>query len=326
MDSETAALIIVIQLQDIAEIHGRRKGKEREGAPDPDSYLAWDLYRDELERDARTLSDQCLARSISRAVYLDGPALAISKAEEDIAIQDRQLAYQLSGSRPQTPLPAVIPTVNIGEELATQFAAWNAFGLEGEAEDIGGRMFDRETGESSQSNPTSSRYQGPGVAGCVACGDFKKTSKLMRATCGHSYCMDCINELFEHATKDESLFPPRCCRSLIPLSNARPYLDSGLIKRFERKAVELKTPNRTYCHNATCSEFIPLENIDGDRATCVACLRVTCAICKAWAHDGDCPKDPALESLMAVATEAGYQKCHKCKRLVELDTGCNHMT
>ncbi|KAI9767694.1 MAG: hypothetical protein M1840_005566 [Geoglossum simile] len=314
MDSETAEIILRLQLQDISEIWEGRKGKEREGDPDPDIYLAFGLYRDELERDVVLLSDQRLAKSIGRAIHTDSSILATSKVEENVAIQDRQLACRLSGSRPETPLSVVVPEVDIDEQLAGQLAHWNVF----KSEDVGDPFSDHETGESSR----TASGQEADIGQCIACGDAKEGSHLMHAGCSHSYCIGCTNELFEYATKDESLFPPRCCRIPIPLSDARPLLNSGLIERFERKSVELGTPNPTYCHSTACSEFIPPENIDGDRATCRICSQVTCTICKACAHDGDCPEDPALESLMAVVAKEGYQRCYQCKRLVELDTGC----
>ncbi|KAI9768758.1 MAG: hypothetical protein M1839_003973 [Geoglossum umbratile] len=197
MDSETAGLIYALQLQDIAEIHGKRKGKEREvsdqlsrqifvfgqvlGDPNPDTYLAINLYCNKLERNMMILSDQRLTRSISQAVYIDDPALALSKVEEYGAIQDCQLAHRLSGSCPQTPLPAVVPAVNIDDKLAARLAGWNVFRLEGEAEDMGGPLFDREARESSPSNYTGRQYQESDIGDCVACGDTGKASKLMRA-------------------------------------------------------------------------------------------------------------------------------------------------
>lgn len=53
---------------------------------------------------------------------------------------------------------------------------------------------------------------------------------------------------------------------------------------------------------------------------------MTCTVCKSVAHENDCPEDPALEGLMAAAAVAGYQQCYRCRRLVELALGCNHIT
>lgn len=43
-------------------------------------------------------------------------------------------------------------------------------------------------------------------------------------------------------------------------------------------------------------------------------------------HRNDCPSDPALQATLSLATNQGWQRCYKCKAMVELDLGCYHMT
>lgn len=160
---------------------------------------------------------------------------------------------------------------------------------------------------------------------CVVCSDELRARPFITAPCGHHYCKTCIGQLYDLAMKDESLFPPRCCRQPIPLGIATRMLTSGQVQKFLEKSVEFSAPNRTYCHDTSCLAFIKPDNISGEKAMC-ACGALTCVICKAAAHEGDCPKDPAYASLMAFAATEGYQTCRQCKRLVELAIGCNHMT
>ena len=164
------------------------------------------------------------------------------------------------------------------------------------------------------------------LVNCAACGDGKAEQDVILATCGDQYCQRCTRTLFDLATTDESLYPPRCCREPIPLADVRHFLGEELVTKFERKAVEFNTHDRTYCYDAECSAFILPPNIDGDKATCAECYKVTCKICKSAAHENDCPEDPAREGLMSAAAAAGWQQCYRCKRLVELEVGCNHMT
>ena len=164
-----------------------------------------------------------------------------------------------------------------------------------------------------------------GYQTCVICSDEYRTRHLITAPCGDHYCKACIGQLYDLAMKDESLFPPRCCRQPIPLSIANPMLTLDQVQKFLEKRVEFSTPNRTYCHDTSCLAFIRPENISGEKAMCT-CGELTCIVCKAAAHDGDCPEDPAYTSLMTFATAEGYQTCRQCKRLVELSIGCNHMT
>lgn len=161
---------------------------------------------------------------------------------------------------------------------------------------------------------------------CVVCQETVASEELMRAECDDHYCKKCVNELFRYATTDESLFPPRCCGQEILISSAEPFLDPEIFQTFERKAIEYKTINRTYCYDTSCGGFISPENIMGEKATCEQCGKNTCTVCKSSAHKNDCPKDPAYESFMQFLEDSGFQRCCNCKRPVELNFGCNHMT
>lgn len=174
--------------------------------------------------------------------------------------------------------------------------------------------------------PGSSLDQlGPGYLACVVCSDEFSARHLIAAPCGDHYCKTCIGQLYDLAMKDESLFPPRCCRRPIPIDIATPMLTSAQVQKFHEKSVEFNTVNRTYCHNTGCGAFVAPDNISGEKAMCT-CGELTCTMCKAAAHEHDCPEDPAYASLMAFAAEEEYQTCQNCKRLVELSIGCNHMT
>jgi hypothetical protein len=125
---------------------------------------------------------------------------------------------------------------------------------------------------------------------------------------------------------DDSLFPPKCCRQPITAGAMRIHLTGDLVRQYEAKKVEYETPDRTYCSNAFCSAFIRAENIADEKATCPVCAEDTCTMCKAEAHTGDCPADTALQLVLDTANENGWQRCYGCRRLVELDIGCNHIT
>jgi len=63
-----------------------------------------------------------------------------------------------------------------------------------------------------------------------------------------------------------------------------------------------------------------------EQATCPDCSTVTCTLCKAASHRGDCPADTVLQQVLQTADENRWQRCYSCRRLVELDIGCNHIT
>lgn len=163
---------------------------------------------------------------------------------------------------------------------------------------------------------------------CIVCAEGKPSTQAVSISCGHGMCNECVSALFRSAMTDESLFPPRCCRNHeISLDAARPLLSEELATRFQEKAIELRTTNRTYCHVPRCSTFIMPDTITGDVATCATCGASTCALCKGPSHRGqDCPLDEGRQQVEQLAREQGWRQCEGCHRMVELNHGCYHMT
>lgn len=69
------------------------------------------------------------------------------------------------------------------------------------------------------------------------------------------------------------------------------------------------------------------DAIENDVATCSICYTETCTICKSQAHIGaECPNHTALQAVIDLGNENNWQRCYSCRRMVELEIGCNHMT
>lgn len=139
------------------------------------------------------------------------------------------------------------------------------------------------------------------VRQCVACDLSKPLYDTYEASCGHEYCQSCLETLLELSTTDESLFPPRCCRSEIPLPSVKLYLSAALFQHFTRNSIEFTTSNRTYCFQQRCSAFIPPIAIANKRAVYVVCGSFTCTACKNEAYDGDCVEDAATQQILDLA-------------------------
>lgn len=105
-------------------------------------------------------------------------------------------------------------------------------------------------------------------------------------------------------------------------------LSDQLATRFDAKKEELDTNpgSRTYCFRQKCQAFIGANNIVNEVATCSSCNSSTCKTCKAALHEGDCPKDEALQQTLELAREQEWSRCRECGRIVELVFGCHHMT
>ncbi|KAJ5738436.1 hypothetical protein N7493_001591 [Penicillium malachiteum] len=161
---------------------------------------------------------------------------------------------------------------------------------------------------------------------CVVCLEGTHNSMLTN-TCGHGFCLDCMREMFLRATKDEELFPPRCCGEAFPPEFAARVLEHHELKTFDEKANEWKSRNRLYCADATCSRFIPSSSIENEIGTCPGCAKKTHSICGSFAHPGvDCTLDRGLQDILQMAEENLWQRCDNCRTMVEIATGCNHIT
>ncbi|KAK5164378.1 uncharacterized protein LTR77_010074 [Saxophila tyrrhenica] len=202
-----------------------------------------------------------------------------------------------------------------------------ALQLEAEGSDDGTRIKVEEEEDDSFDAPSAYDQQrsATDTATCTACADDLPRNELATSTCNHAYCATCLSRLFRQAMTDEAYFPPRCCQNEIPLAHAKHFLGPQLAEEFETRAVELTTADRTYCHVSACSAFIPPATIRGDVAWCGSCGQSTCSMCKAAGHLGDCPQDVGLQQTLEEAHRQGWRRC-ECGRIIELNTGCNHMT
>lgn len=305
------------------------------------------MYTDNLKSRDATLMDRKMAQSIAAAVLQDSALIyEVFKIEQQMS-RDRELAARLSAN--ETPAVVVdglskaqkkneINPWSNAEMLAKVAAIYmnepdeqlpppNLYEYDSDSEEAG-------VAESSSKVASRAPTSKPARRICVACGDEKDFFEVARAPCDHEYCRSCLESLFAHSMKDETLFLPRCDGQEIPLALVRFFLSSQLAKEFDAMYNELSTKNRTYCFDRSCSTFIPTATTttsasatnNSDTVQCPKCKKTTCTVCKAPSHSGDCPEDTALLELVETANDAQWQRCFQCNRFVELSTGCNHMT
>ncbi|RYC62010.1 hypothetical protein CHU98_g4193 [Xylaria longipes] len=323
VDDEDFALIIQLLQQDGKEVVSAAigKGKQPEGI-ETDTEVAFNLFIEELQ-DAETLSaDRRMTRSIQRAIQLDGDALLQSQNEEQIAEYDHNLSVSLSNGEREP--QATLQPLTHDDELIEKMACIYITGIEDIESDDDTIATGQPEGSAWAASRQVKRTRQKRL--CEACGEQKHFAELSRAPCQHEYCRQCLSRLFRDAIIDESLFPPRCCKQPIPLDKSQLFLDASVVRQFRQKALELSTPNRTYCHDTNCAAFIPPTNCAYTTATCGECHGQTCTTCKGVSHDGDCPNDEQLQQVIQLAREQGWQRCQNCWGMVELNTGCNHMT
>jgi len=339
MDLQLLSAVIQLQLQDSEELSGSGKGKQREGTLS-DAQLALMMYTEDLMSTNAILEDRRMAQSMAMAVIRDGQVLQRAHEQETQFDQDREIARNLQDSDESgfdahcatKPQPPVETDPWTEDEMLAKAAA----------------LYMQEPGTTSSTPPAlaydsdcnhtaaepsawaaARRPNEPTKKGnCIACGETLDFYEVARVPCNHEYCRPCLAQLFELSITDESLFPPRCDNMEILLSQVRFFLPTDLARRFEAKYAELSTKNKVYCHDARCSQWIQPSAIDQGTnvATCPACRKTTCAMCKNVSHTGNCPDDTGLQQLLSTADAQQWQRCFECRRFVELETGCNHMT
>ncbi|KAF2106116.1 hypothetical protein BDV96DRAFT_450248, partial [Lophiotrema nucula] len=142
----------------------------------------------------------------------------------------------------------------------------------------------------------------------------------------HTWCQDCLVKAFDTAMTETLQFPPRCCGTNVEIHRCYSLLPKELMRRFEAKVEETATPNPTYCSNTKCGSFVRAQSIKGLTATCGDCGVETCVTCKGKKHNGLCPKDPNTQLLLDTAKTAKWKQCPHCNNMVELRSGCFHIT
>lgn len=308
IDQATLHLIMELQLQDV-----RHHQVEQS-----DAELAMQLHYSELESLAMTSSDQAIARSMAHAALNDGDFIRNHLEEEQQAVRDRE--YAMNG-HPSAVVPNIAtPNTVIEDGIIKKLAAlYN--GVVNDPYPTVGEPSSRQTTRAGNSSSATMKGR------CLACMEDVPFSETVQCPCSHEYCRACIAKLFKAAMSDESLFPPRCCGQSIPLAMNQIFLPAELVREYREKELEYSTPNRTYCHRPSCSAFIPQQSIQGDIAVCTKCRKKTCTHCKGKSHKKDhCPEDAATLDLLRIASENGWQRCYSCRTLVDLSTGCNHIS
>ncbi|WKT54450.1 hypothetical protein QSH57_005034 [Fusarium oxysporum f. sp. vasinfectum] len=300
MDSSSFILALQLQQQDLDLWEQSRKGKQREGEL-TDVDLAFEACRHELEAMTAQISDHILALSIARAVDSDAQAIRKAQLAEEEAARDHAYALMLSDDPSAAPRPV---TVEIKEEEPMDDAEDGLIDIL-RSLNLGG-LPDSMSSQPESSSWASSRKESQ-TRECIACNDQFPPLALFRSPCSHEYCRACLVGLVRSSFQDESLFPPKCCRQTIPVEQGR-WFSPQLVGQFRAKNLEFGTPNRTYCSEPSCSTFIPPVFIDGPH------------------HIGVCPSDTASQQVLQLADQNGWQQCYSCYRVVELETGCYHMT
>ncbi|KMU86809.1 RING finger protein [Coccidioides immitis H538.4] len=281
IDQPTADLIVQLQLQDADLYFESSKGKSREPT---DEELAFQLQTEEFKNASQFFVDRRMAMSFATAVQVDGPIMVDNFVAEENAMRDRELARYCEENG--SPVAAAkdrqsnSEPIALDDETLYKLQILYVTGPGGHCPISGVETTSSESDEAESSTWAARRTrQGPpSMRRCVACREETEFVRVARVPCGHEYCRSCLEDLFKASMKDESLFPPRCCRQPIVINIARIFLTNDLVQRYEKKKIEFETPNRTYCYSPRCNAFIDASHIEGEVATCPECGSTTSVV------------------------------------------------
>ncbi|CAA7264021.1 unnamed protein product [Cyclocybe aegerita] len=361
IDVETAALIAKLQLEDIEDSLSRRKGKGRARAVLSDEEYAIQVQREQYEELLTVAQDAKIAASLRGAVETDIAYIEALMLAEEAAREDRRAAEMLSRGEQLPPqkdcqirleTPGFIMHPEPPKQMLDDKGSEKTVAVvDSDDEDVLLSDDDDTVFGDFDSNKQAaivnsvkirnsfsknSVAPGPSInrnkkVHCIICNDTLPYVDALQTPCNHNYCKDCIRSLVELCTRDESLFPIRCCQTPIPITNIFPFIAIGLRRLFEAKHAEFSvlSKDRVYCVSPTCSAFLGSGNgSTGTEMNCPQCGMSTCPQCKQAGHpnDPDCSVNKSTIELRALARREGWQTCPGCYAVVELNVGCYHMT
>ena len=173
---------------------------------------------------------------------------------------------------------------------------------------------------------------GPISYECTSCFDDVPDEKAVDMPCHHKYCSPCFSQIVLTAIRNEATFPPKCCLQEIPKRTMREHLPPKALTQFDEKALEYAVAigNRYYCVSPKCAKWIDTRvarRMNGI-LECPHCAVKLCTTCRGPQHSFDegCPQDYGLGPTLDQAERAGWRRCYRCRTLVELTSGCRHVT
>lgn len=173
---------------------------------------------------------------------------------------------------------------------------------------------------------------------CPAC--LTEAENPIRTRCGHTYCLDCFENLCLSATTQDSTVKIRCvgdsgrCNTIVDLPQLQEHLSSDAFEELLEKSftsyARLHPSMVKYCPSPDC-DYVYRANAPVKMQTCSSCLVPICTSCHAQ-HEGlSCAEYQDVSSGRQEANERlkkeiGIKDCPKCKTPLEKTEGCNHMT
>ncbi|CAH2069352.1 unnamed protein product [Thlaspi arvense] len=187
---------------------------------------------------------------------------------------------------------------------------------------------------------------------CLICyNDTVSERMFSTGVCGHRFCVQCVKQHVEVRLLHGLV--PNCphddCKSELVIDACGKLLTPKLSEMWTQRIKENAIPatERVYCPYPRCSALMSKTKISESAKSllsayptsgvrrCVECRGLFCMDCKVpWHGKLSCteykklhPNPPADDvKLESLANNKMWRQCGKCKHMIELAYGCNHMT
>ncbi|XP_020883106.1 probable E3 ubiquitin-protein ligase rbrA isoform X1 [Arabidopsis lyrata subsp. lyrata] len=184
---------------------------------------------------------------------------------------------------------------------------------------------------------------------CVICFEETDAERMFFTNeCIHRHCFTCVKQHVK--VKLLSGTVPTCldygCKFELTLESCSKVLTPKLIEMWKQKMKEDSIPavERIYCPYPNCSTLMSKTerskstdegSNQSNVRTCVKCNGLFCIDCKVPSYsDLSCADykklhpDPLVDDLKlkSLANDKMWRQCVKCRHMIELSHGCNHMT
>ncbi|KAG6392154.1 hypothetical protein SASPL_146365 [Salvia splendens] len=181
---------------------------------------------------------------------------------------------------------------------------------------------------------------------CSICCEEKLSSMMLSFKCSHEFCSHCMKTYVEGKVRCGRV-PIRCpesgCKYCISASECKLFLPVASYESLERALGEANvlSSNKMYCPYPNCSvlldprDCLSSSQSDNSCVECPVCQGFVCVDCEvAWHSSLTCEeyqslpleeRDASDSTLLRPARSTRRRCCERCRTMIELTHGRNHM-
>ncbi|KAH9326151.1 hypothetical protein KI387_006329, partial [Taxus chinensis] len=179
------------------------------------------------------------------------------------------------------------------------------------------------------------------VQSCGICFDHSLEEMFEGLNCFHRYCHPCMTRYIHSRIEDrrpQIYCPHESCGEPLTPQECAYFLPAEIFDAWSALNLEAQIADcdKVYCPFPDCSALLVKEDAEREMVNteCLFCHRMFCVKCKVpWHGDLDCSefqnslKTSEVDLQFSKLVEnRKWQRCEKCKGVIELISGCNHMT